>query len=121
MSTTFIVAIARRPLTENMFADLGYPSCTITPVQLTAHNMSYEFTVPETLTTAQILRARIRAGSRQVEHENLMIAMFNATKDLDDYLAIPAPTNAQAVAMVKTLAQDVRGLLRWVGKDAMGL
>lgn len=135
MATTFTVAIARRPLTEDMFADLGYPQVTITPVQLTAHNMSYQFDLVEDLTPAQILRARIRVGTRQAAHEAQMIAALNydGTLDtnivsLDALIALGSRTNAQNSADIKALAQitksnaqGLKGLLRWVGKDAMGL
>lgn len=118
-----------------MFADLGYPQVTITPVQLTAHNMSYQFDLPETLTAAQIMRARIRVGTRQAAHEAQMIAALNYDTTLDGLIvslntmiALGSRTNAQNSADIKELAQNLKtvtqglkGILRWVGKDAMGL
>lgn len=121
MATTFTVAIARRPLTEDMFADLGYPLVTITPVQISAHNMSYQFDLVEDLTPAQIMRARIRVGTRQAAHEAQMVAALNYDQTLDTIIAYGSRTNAQNSADIKVLAQGLKGLLRWVGKDAMGL
>lgn len=133
--TTFVVAIARRPLADDMFADLGYPVVTSRPVQITAHNMSYEFTLPEALTPAQIMRARIRVGSRNADHEAQMLAMLNydtvldgMVTSLDTLISLGARTNAQNTADIKAMAQGMRnlalgakGILRWVGKDALGI
>ena len=66
------------------------------------------------LTVEQQLRVRIRCVSRDPDAEALLVAAAQAYTANLDYLALNPPTTAQALAQVRTLAQQVNGVLRFV-------
>ena len=119
--TTFTVPVVRRVISSDMFADLGYPNVTITPVSGSLNTIVWEVSLVETLTVAQIQRARIRLKTtNSTDEATLVNALGPVVANIDTYLALAAPSQAQALAMVKTLAQDVRGIITWIGHDVTG-
>ena len=115
MSTTFTAIRVARPLTADMFTEFGFPVIAFAP----GVPYGVQVDLVEDLSAAQVQRAKIRIATRNTEQEDRLVAGMNALGDLDTYLAISGPTNAQAISMVRTLALDVRALLRWVGKDVL--
>lgn len=115
MSTTFTAMRVTRQVTADMFIDLGYPVITFTIL----HPFGMQIDLVEDLNAAQIQRAKIRIATRNTEQEAMLVAGMGALDSLDTYLAIPSPSNAQAILMVRTLALDMRALIKWIGKDVL--
>ena len=115
MATTFSVPRVMRTLTTDMFTDLGFPTIAFTFLEPSGCQID----LTENLTAAQIQRAKIRIMTKDSVAEGLMLAIPNAVADVNTYLAIASPSNAQALAQVKLLAQDVKGILSWIGRDVL--
>lgn len=128
--TSFIVPRTARPISEDMFADLGIPH-----TDFEAIDGGIQVTVPVDLTPDQVLRGRIRLLTSTAADEATLVSAVAAMATLVQiqaqaaaYAAIPAPTSAQAVAATTSLASaiaqiagDVHGLIEWVGRDALDL
>ena len=115
MSTTFTCSRVRRLITPDMFADLGFPTFSFSPVDGTFHTI--QFVLSEDLNAAQIQRARIRLQTASTEHEDLLVSAVGALVLIDTYNLLPAPTQAQAIAHVKVLSQDMRAIITWISKE----
>ena len=131
MSTVFTVPHVARPISEDMFADLGVPLVSFD----TLADGSIQVTVPTDLTPDGILRGKIRLLTATASAEATLVAAVDALPALDQvradmlaYAAKPAPTDNEAIAQttkaasaIAQLAADVHGLIEWVGRDALDL
>lgn len=106
--TVFNVARPARPITENMFADLGHPEVAFDPLP----GGGQKVTVPADLTADQIMRARCRLVSPDADREALLWQAYQAWKANKAFLAIDAPTADQAIAQVSALTAQVNGVMR---------
>lgn len=121
MATTFVVPIVRRVISSNMFADLGYPNVTITPIVDPLGGVTFQVDLVETLTAAQIQRARIRLKTvNSTDEATLVNALGPVLDTLNVIIAQGTRTSAQNSADIKVLAQDVKGIINWLGHDVTG-
>lgn len=117
MATSFLVLRTQRSCYAAMFTDLGFPNVTLTAG---ANAGEIQVDMVETLTAAQIQRARIRMCSINTMHENLLLQIPNAIDTINTWNALTPAQKAvanTAVTMVNTLAQDMKGVLLWIAKD----
>ena len=123
MATSFLAVQCKRPMSVDMFTDLGFPVITYTPiVEPLGYNQymrGYQIDLVQNLTAAQIRRARMRLGTWTTTDEDTLVAAVGALTSLDTYIALPAPSAVEQTAMIKTLAIDVRALINWVCKDIL--
>lgn len=114
--TVFTVTRPARPLAEDMFADLGYPHVDFTPLT----DGGQQVTVDADLTPDQIVRARCRLASADADRETLLWTAYGAWKANKTYLALAAPTQAQAVAQVDALTAQINGVLELLLPELSG-
>lgn len=110
MSTTFTVAGVARPISEDMFTDLGYPHVDFHALP----DGSQQVTVDADLTADQVTRAKVRLLAVDGTAEALLWSAYQAWKANQAYLAVTAPTTAQALAQVRTLTQHLNGVLAYL-------
>lgn len=119
MATSFLVKRPQRSCDAAMFTDLGFPNIILTATAIAGE---IQVDLVETLTLAQIQRARVRMCSMNTYHEGLLLQIPNAIDTINTWNAltpIQKAVAATAVSMVNTLAQDMKGVLLWIGKDAL--
>lgn len=116
MTTTFTVPRVARPISEDMFADLGVPHVDLEPTG----DGGLRVTVPVDLNAQAVLRGKVRLLTRSSDDEAKLVDALSALAANQAYLAVPAPTAGQAIAQVGELTQQVNRLIEWVGRDALG-
>lgn len=114
--TSFDVPRVARPISEDMFADLGVPHVDLEPTG----GGGLRVTAPVDLNAHDVLRGKVRLLTRTSEDEARLVDALTALDANSAYLAIPNPTASQAIAQVSALTAQVTGLLEWVGRDALG-
>ena len=98
---------------------------TATFTDLTAVPMTREYWTPDgsgslsmdfagTLTTAEVIAVKIRAMTPDAAAELLLKNAYTAYQANVAYLAIVAPTTAQALAQVTTLTRHVNGIINYL-------
>jgi hypothetical protein len=119
MATTFNVRRPVRALTEDMFADLGYPIVSFTYNEA---DTSWDVSLADTLTPAQIIRAKIRLRTRNTADELMLVnALTTVSADLDTIANSTGTLSAANLSLaVRALAVDVKGIIAWIGKDVTG-
>lgn len=113
--TTFTVPRTARPITEDMFADLGVPL-----VSFTSSAAGMTVTCPQVLTPANIIRGKIRLLTAGAADEATLVLALGALAADNTYLAGPDPTTiAGLAAQTRANTAQVRALILWVGRDVL--
>ncbi len=101
------------PIGRNIDVDT-FTDITATPVvsppQWVDGGVSVEFAA--NLTDTELLQVRVRAATRDAAAELLMRQAWAAYQSNATFLALPAPTTAQALAQVAALTRQTQGIIR---------
>lgn len=99
----------QRPVTDDEFSDLTtIPIIGMQWVEEGELEVEFESDLPDDVKSA----VQQRMGSRNGNEETLRNQAVASLQNNRDFLALPAPTQAQTLAQVKALSRQMNGVLR---------